>query len=893
MSLRRVSILAFFASVLLAVVTAAASRADSIWIEGEAAARKSVQQHSWYNSVKKDVLSGEAWLSHYGDKPGEAGYDVEVAESGKYTLWARLNPVASKPSWRIDGGDWAAVDFKEARGQQNVAADNKPDHRFIAWVKLGALDLKQGKHAVDFRWEGGAANSGALDCFVLTSDAFVPAGARKPGDFAKAAGADDWFALLADEDPLSSESIIDMSRFVPAPAGHFGQVIADGKDLRFASGKRPVKFWGCGANVEPGRYTREQLTQRAKYLRKFGVNVVRQHAVFDELQSGGKIDAQKLDEYDYWFAELKKNGIYSDWSVFYHFTIGPDDGYDAELFGELDGRGERKDTYGVICMSPELWRIRNKTLVALLDHKNPYTGRRYADDPALAVVEMNNEDSIFFWNPLGWLSEGKRMPKHSQQFRRRWAAWVAAKYTTDAALRAAWGELRGGDSVAAEELRLMGPWELPGDGPRGTFAGRDRRAGDYVQFLAEMQRDDFAECERAIRATGYKALTVTTGWQVGGAATEAANIWTDSVASMIDRHNYFGGGAGGHGITEGKVNNTSHLATPGGGLFSIGMKQVENKPFSVTEWTQSPPNQWKLEAAPIVAFYGMGLQGWDASFHFAQTGTRLGDGWPGMSSYRTDTPHYLGQFPALAFALYHGHVSEGPIVAGRRLSMADVFSGRDALLQDSTAGGYDAKTLISKGGAPAEAFAVGRVTVGFDGGKGEQVDYSKFWDERKKTIRSATGELEWDYGHERIIVRTAKTQAIVGKTGDGKSGGRAIELPDVAATFKTPFVSVIFTPLDDRPLKESKQILITALARDAQSGAKYNGDGTRLEAVGTAPLMLEPVQATLRLAGAKPRSVVPCDHYGVPMSGKRVEIAENGEFQIDGTHRAYYYDVRR
>ena len=81
----------------------------------------------------------------------------------------------------------------------------------------------------------------------------------------------------------------------------------------------------------------------------------------------------------------------------------------------------------------------------------------------------------------------------------------------------------------------------------------------------------------------------------------------------------------------------------------------------MTEWTQSAPNQWKVECAPIMAFYGLGLQGWDASWHFIQSGTRLGDGWPGMSSYSTDTPHYLGQFPALAFALYHKATSrKGP-----------------------------------------------------------------------------------------------------------------------------------------------------------------------------------------------------------------------------------------
>ena len=35
----------------------------------------------------------------------------------------------------------------------------------------------------------------------------------------------------------------------------------------------------------------------------------------------------------------------------------------------------------------------------------------------------------------------------------------------------------------------------------------------------------------------------------------------------------------------------------------------------------------------------------------------------------------MGQFPALAFALYHGHITEGPIVAARRLKASARFLG--------------------------------------------------------------------------------------------------------------------------------------------------------------------------------------------------------------------------
>ena len=196
--------------------------------------------------------------------------------------------------------------------------------------------------------------------------------------------------------------------------------------------------------------------------------------------------------------------------------------------------------------------------------------------------------------------------------------------------------------------------------------------------------------------------------------------------------------------------------------------------------------------------------------------------------------------------------------------------------------------MIVDGGTPLEAFAIGRVTVGFDGGKTGQADFAKYWDQQNKILRSATGELAWDYGRETITVQSLKTQAVIGKT-----AGQTFALPGVAVRFLTPFVSTIFTPLDDLPLAQSRHILITALARDKQTGTRYSADGTRLESTGTAPLLLEPVQATLRFTGAKPVSVTPCDHYGVPMPGKSVPIAADGSITIDGTYRAYYYEVKR
>src|SRR5690606_9344968 len=160
---------------------------------------------------------------------------------------------------------------------------------------------------------------------------------------------------------------------------------------------------------------------------------------------------------------------------------------------------------------------------------------------------------IFFWNPLGELAnpEGK-WPEHARLLRRRFADRVRDKYKSDEALAAAWGPLRHGDSVAADELAIMSPWELDAREPRGAFAGQRRRAGDFIRCMAEMQRGFFLDCRDAMRRAGFKGVIITTAWQAGGSASDPANLWTDTAGDLIDRHNYAGGGAGRHGIVEGR-----------------------------------------------------------------------------------------------------------------------------------------------------------------------------------------------------------------------------------------------------------------------------------------------------------------------------------------------------
>jgi len=115
-----------------------------------------------------------------------------------------------------------------------------------------------------------------------------------------------------------------------------------------------------------------------------------------------------------------------------------------------------------------------------------------------------------------------------------------------------------------------------------------------------------------VREAGYSGEILGSNWQAGRAYSHYANLHSDARVGWIDRHNYFGGGRGGTG----KFNAGSMLARAGSGSLSAGLQQVDDRPFMLSEWIHVFPNEWGAEGPAIIGAYGLGLQGWDASFLF-------------------------------------------------------------------------------------------------------------------------------------------------------------------------------------------------------------------------------------------------------------------------------------
>jgi hypothetical protein len=302
----------------------------------------------------------------------------------------------------------------------------------------------------------------------------------------------------------------------------------------------------------------------------------------------------------------------------------------------------------------------------------------------------------------------------------------------------------------------------------------------------------------------------------------------------------------------------------------------------------------------------MGLQGWDASYEFqSQANRRIFDdtagGFP-WGIWEADVPTSLGQFPALARMIFRGDVKEGAVISVRRVSPIDLAEGRFAF-SDKVIQHGDVKSF--GGSVPPEALAAGRVVVEFtDQARPTQLPEMRRYREGT-VIRSGTGQLAWDTsGQGFFTVDTPGTKAVVGFTG-GKElgfgqwkiayigGGERPQGPTVKIQVHSPFASLFLTALEPgEDLRRGKHALLTVLGRQSNTGFTYFAPDNKVLKSGGPPILLEPVKATVSLAGlARPIAAVNIlDHDG-RRTGRTLRVTD-GSFTLDGARdKAIYYEV--
>ncbi|MDT0648016.1 hypothetical protein RM545_15060 [Zunongwangia sp. F260] len=695
----------------------------------------------------------------------------------------------------------------------------------------------------------------------------------------------DWFSFTPEN--TYEPGVIGMNNWLDAPAGNHGFLQIDRDILRFEDGTK-FKLWGTNISSRNSFVDAKTADDFANYLAKFGMNAVRFHKFSWYAYDGEystRFDSEKFKRFDYFQAKLREKGIYYGWSHIYGHRVQPGDSTKMLAYDEirnlefpwshLDG-----STASLVNFAPDLQELSIALTVDMLNHINPHTGLRYADDPGLAFIEFQNEDNIF-WSAIE-LSL-KQAPTYKALLNRQFSEWLQKKYGSQSALEEAWGKenIPKGESLSQKNIYPQ-PNHSLFSGEYESALKEDRNMVthilDKMRFLYETQVKFYKKFEKAVRATGYKGVLVASCWQAGSGISHFYNLHADYQVGMIDRHNYFGGGEGGHRMTPGAVKNQAMVSNPGSGLLSTGLQQVVDRPFFFSEWMSLVPNQWTAEAAPIIAAYGMGLQGWDASFSF---GTDI----PSFSDYLTSknrgvynatSPLHTGLYPALARMVLRNDVKESPVIATRNVHVPSLIEG-ELGFEEKVDQGYDDKRF--SGSVSPQTMAIGKIPVNFTQKPRETVvpDLSAQQDTVNKIIHSITGELSWWYGENKYFtINTPGTKGAVGFLPKEKMVLDKWELMS-----DNPFAVILITSLEQgKNLNQSKRILVTAVARGKNTGMLYNKSGDSLIQTGDSPLLLEPVNFSLRMPGKEEYSIEVLDHNGLPTGNTK--NSKQGKIEIKG-----------
>lgn len=225
------------------------------------------------------------------------------------------------------------------------------------------------------------------------------------------------------------------------PDGYFSKNISDLKSWNdvgelnrvgvkdghlFADGRR-IRFFGVNMVYGGAMPSKEDASLIAGRLARFGINAVRIHHIDSRPAPNGvlqadmqSIDFNQLDRLDYFIACLKKAGVYVDLNL----HVGRNyPGF--KKWSDFLGNESPIVWKGVDLFYPPMVEQQRKYAAELLGHKNPYTGRKYSDDPAIAVVELNNENGLLDQ----WLSGALDNMSGSieLELRKLWSEWYLKK----------------------------------------------------------------------------------------------------------------------------------------------------------------------------------------------------------------------------------------------------------------------------------------------------------------------------------------------------------------------------------------------------------------------------------------------------------------------------------
>ncbi len=637
-------------------------------------------------------------------------------------------------------------------------------------------------------------------------------------------------------DPFGGDALLDLRGLNETVAGETGFVRV-GTDGDFVRGDgQPLRFWGVNSDVGRSPWTARplwpkeapDLARHARFLAKRGVNLVRLHRqIAPDLDRDPKAaleDIDRLERDAIWraVAAYRREGIYTVISPYWAVPMKF-----ASAWGIAGGA--EQSALGLLFFDERLQAAYKAWMRQLLAEPNPYTGLPLAHDPSVALVQLQNEDSLLFWT-----FNGIRGPQR-RALELRFGRFIAERHggSVFAALRA-WGEASvDGDEPEAGRLALLDLWELTQPPP--ASAGRAARVAAQTEFLTRTMHDFNAEMTAYLkRELGVRPLVNAGNWRTAsGPRLGDAERWS-YLAADVDAVNRYTGGVhqgehAGWAIVAGdRYTSLSVLREPG--ELPVALKQTIDRPILVTEAAWVPPNAYAAEGPLLVAAYSA-LSGVDGYLWFAADAEGFqppgsANGWlPSQRKWIFATPETLGSFPAAALAYRRGDLRRGAAAVVEHRTL-DALWARD-LPSIAEEPGFDPnrdagdapQRSADRDEVPPEAFLAGPVVRGF-GPHGEAGRAGPF-DGRDgrgliepHRVRAGTGEIELNHVEGWVRVDAPRVQGVAAHFVQAAEH----RLGDVSFRCGNAYGAALAVSMDGEPLARSRRILLQYATQSRPSG---------------------------------------------------------------------------
>ena len=690
--------------------------------------------------------------------------------------------------------------------------------------------------------------------------------------------------------------VTDMSFLLEQPAGSHGFIRVEDGHLVTGIGRR-WRIWGQNMTFGAALVPMKIAPIIARRLAKFGVNCIRLHHMdhryprglllrensrlpvpdpytqSDQSQTTRALDPEAMARLDYFVACCKDNGIYIDLNLNVSRQFTSADGVkQAEWIGYAKAL-----TY----FDPQLIFLQKEYALQLLNHVNPFTGNRYADEPVIALIELVNENSLLESWATGRLQGEQRGPggtwcdiphTYAEELSAMWNVWLTHKYRNRDVLELAWdGDLSDYENPIQHSVRRLIPEEFQ-NAARGRFQ-------DEVMFYGELEKHYFEDMLAYLRGNvGVKQVVLGTS-DHNHSIHQSLHVENNCIFGITDGHIYwqhprFPNAAWSR--TDWTITNTAMVDNPDHSApAQLSRSKVAGLPYIVSELNEPFPNDYAAEFIPIITAYAL-MQDWDGVFWFDYGGGATEEALQDESIRSffsmVNDPVKMTQTAVGALCFLRGDVEIARQMVGQWLTRERINESYRFNLPDDTypftipyLPGRLAlvhRTAIQEFNAPYLAPESGELHLPDD------------------VIISDTGELKWDNkaNNGRFYMDTDRVQSIVGRNGHFETTHMVVDL-------ETPFAAIQLITVDWDYISQTRNLLLVTAARVANTGMVWTDENRHSlgDRWGSAPTHIEPVKATIQLRGfdgARSLQLQALDGRGQPLGDSQFYESNDGVFNI-------------